>query len=264
MSKFVKYGRNWRWFLVGGLACAGLFQLGGWAGPSLGAPMDPSASPLFDPNPLSDEARYKIPVSTSQPKRGPDDAAVTVVEWCDLSGAACRASDATMLKLRARYGEQLRHVYRHLNEQRTEESVRAHEFTSMAQEHAGKFWEARALLLKDPDGLSWEDVREYTRLLGMEHDSTRSALDQHTFSGGPAGDGLFAARFGVEHGPTYFVNGRRLLGAPTEERLTRMVDIELTHAQEVAASGIPKEQLYEEITKSGLWARADSPMAKAR
>jgi len=263
MSKVKKFGLDWRWFVVGGLACAGLFQVGEWAGPSLGLPADLDAPPLFDPEPLSDEVRFKVPVSISQPKRGPEDALVTIVEWCDLIGEACKESDAMVVALREKYGSKIRHVWRHLDETASEDSARTHEFAALAQEQAGKFWEARALLLASGRVPSFDTLKSYASRLGMDVSSTSATLEKRTFAGGPAADQLFAARFGVAHGPAFFVNGRRLRGEPTQARLARLIDIELEHAQKLVRAGAAKNTLYDEITKSGLWSAAGASLAKS-
>lgn len=263
MSKVKMFGLDWRWFVIGGLAFAGLFQIGEWAGPSLGVPADLDAQPAFDPEPLSDEVRFKVPVSISQPKRGPDDALVTIVEWCDLIGDACKEADATIAALRKRYGSKIRHVWRHLDETASEDSARTHEFAAIAQEQAGKFWEARALLLESGRVPSFDTIQSYASRLSMDVDSTSATLEKRTFAGGPAADQLFAARFGVAHGPAFFVNGRRLLGEPTQARLARLIDIELEYAEKLVHAGAPKDTLYDEITKAGLWSAAGGSLAKS-
>src|SRR5689334_3276996 len=87
--------------------------------------------------------RYKIPVSRTQPSVGPDDALVTIVEWCDLRGAACVRSDALIAAVLAKHPQQARRTFRHFTKP-DQQAQLGHELGGMAHEQAGKFWEVRA------------------------------------------------------------------------------------------------------------------------
>jgi protein-disulfide isomerase len=217
---------------------------------------------VADTRPISDLARYKVPVSMSQPWRGSESALVTVVEWCDLGGEACRASDAIVAELLVKYDGQLRHVWRHLPVEASQDSMLAHELARIAHEQAGKFWEVRAALLERSAPLTPASMERYAEAVGLSLPAVRSAFERHSHAGYVAADGLFASKFGVSEAPALFVNGRRLLGAPTRERLVRLIEEELGVASKLEASGVPRGQLYDEITSDGLWDVPGSPLAK--
>lgn len=260
MSDVTKRDLGGGWLVLAVLVCLGGFAAG-YLAQERSTETD---APVIASGPLSKEVRYKIPVSIAQPKRGPQDALVTIVEWCDLTGTACAQTEAVIVALRKQYGDRIRHVWRHLDETATEDSARAHEFACIAHEHAGKFWEARALLLAGAGTPTFDMLRSYAARLGMDVASTSAALEKRTFAGAPAADQLFAAKFGVAHAPAFFVNGRRLLGAPTHDRLARLIDLELIHAEKLMQKGVRKAQLYDEITKSGLWGAPATSMARSR
>lgn len=69
--------------------------------------LEPTSAPT-DP-----VTRYKVPVTRSQPSIGPSDALVTIIEWCDLYGRACRESDALLAEALARHPREVRRVFRH-------------------------------------------------------------------------------------------------------------------------------------------------------
>jgi hypothetical protein len=65
---------------------------------------------------------------------------------------------------------------------------------------------------------------------------------------------MFASRFGVDKPATLYVNGRRLAEPVTRERLDALIDQELAHAKQVAATGsFHDDLLYLEIIKDGLF-----------
>lgn len=216
-----------------------------------------------DATPITDGTRYKVPVSMSQPSRGAETPLVTIVEWCDLGGEACRAAETAVREQLARHPATVRHVFRHLPVQASQDSMLAHELARIAHEQAGKFWEMRAALLERGAALDPAGVEVYAEAAGLALPAVRSAFERHSHAGYVAADGLFATKFGVTTAPTFFVNGRRLLGAPTPERLGRLVQQELASARELAESGVPDTQIYDVLTRDGLWDVPGSPLAKA-
>jgi protein-disulfide isomerase len=223
---------------------------------------DAASAATVDATPVSDGKRYKVPVSMSQPWRGTEQALVTLVEWCDLSGTPCQKADATVQELLVEYDGRLRHVWRHFPDA-TEDSRLAHELARIGFEQGGKFWELREALLERREALTEQSVESYAATVGLDLPAVRSAFERHSHAGYVAADGLFAAKFGVTEAPTFFVNGRRLVGAPTRERLVRLIDEELATAGKLVASGVSRAQLYDEITKNGLWDVPGSPLAKS-
>jgi protein-disulfide isomerase len=203
---------------------------------------------------LADAERFQIPVTRSQPSRGPSDAIVTIVEWCDLRAGACAQSDAIIEQVLARSGESVRRVFRHFA-QPTRGSQLAHQLARIAHEQAGKFWQARALLSRTDAEPTSRDIERYTEQLGLDPSSTRAALDRGTHAGHVTADRVFAQMFGVDSVPAVFVNGRRLEQPLSLAALKSLVNVELAHARELVGRGVPKEQVYAELTKNGTWRR---------
>ncbi len=257
MSKDTNDRLHWGWVLTATLFFGAAFGLGRMVG-GLPAPV-PDELRTADASPLHEDKRYKIPVSMSQPTRGPADALVTLVEWCDLSGAACRGADEMVTSLLHEYKGNLRHVWRHFPAQSTPDVLMAHELAHTVNEQQGKFWELRALLLKQDVTLTRADTDGAVASLGLDSQGLQASLTKHSFAGYVMADSMFAAKFGVTQGPTFFVNGHRLLSAPTRARLKSLIEQELTTAQTMVDSGIPRDKVYEEITKEGLWKVAGTP-----
>ena len=78
MANVTKPGFGWGWLAAVAVLCAAVFAVGHVFSDALSSRVVEvsDAKPLGDAGPLSEEARYKIPVSISQPKRGPADALV--------------------------------------------------------------------------------------------------------------------------------------------------------------------------------------------
>jgi protein-disulfide isomerase len=200
----------------------------------------------------ADVKRYQVPVTASQASKGPADAIVTIVEWCDFQLPECKQVDPLLTSLLAEYPEQVRWVYRSFA-QATAASQLSHEFARVAHEQAGKFWEAKQLLQDAPGSPTPDDFRRYAEQIGLDWAATNTALDKHTHSGHVVADRMFAQMFDVQEAPAFFVNGRRLAGLATRAAFKRLIDDEVTRATKLVASGVPKQQVYAELTKNGVW-----------
>jgi protein-disulfide isomerase len=197
--------------------------------------------------------RYMVPVSSSQPSLGPADALVTIVQWCDLPDPGCAALEPARKALLAQHPDTIRWVSRHYPRTPRPESLRAHAFARVAHVQAGKFWEARALLLElhaPPDD---SQLERYALQLGLDWQAVRGALDGHNEAGTIAADRLFADMFEVHDAPALFVNGRSLGDRPDAQTLQRVVDEELAGAGTLVAGGVAKRDVYAQLTKHGTW-----------
>jgi protein-disulfide isomerase len=203
----------------------------------------------------------------TQPKLGPDDALVTIVEWCDLRAKECRDVDAPMNKLLQRYAGRLRWVLRQLPDPKRSDSALVHNFARGMFQQGGKFWEARERLMKRPDDttLTKDDLREIAGELGADWAALEKGIEERIFARYVGVDILFAGKFGVDAGPAFFVNGRRLPSVPAgalEQALSTLIEEELAEADRHIRRGVAKTDVYREITEDGLWAVDDDPGAR--
>ncbi|HMI93344.1 MAG TPA: thioredoxin domain-containing protein, partial [Polyangiales bacterium] len=56
--------------------------------------------------------RFKVPVTSAQPSRGPADALVTIVQWSDFQCPFCSRVEPTMDQILKDYGNKVRVVWR--------------------------------------------------------------------------------------------------------------------------------------------------------
>lgn len=260
------------------LGAAGLALVAGFAGgfalarASARAATEPTPTRAEQPREARQrrDVRYKIPVTDSQPQRGPNDALVTVIEWCDMRGAACRAADTAMQELLRQYDGRLRWVYRHLiDATRFAESHRIHALARGAlhyndPESAKKFWEVRARLLATSEGAAPGDaeLRRIAEQAGVDYDAVQRGIEQKLYAGNLGVDTVFAKRFGVTESPSLFINGRPLGSVPARKlkaALQEMIETELVEANRLLEQGVARGAIYETLTRDGLWGVNDDP-----
>jgi len=227
------------------------------ASPSVLGATAASAKPASAPAP--DSVRFKIPVTDTQPFRGPVDALVTVVEFCDLRGPVCRKSDAVLQSLMKEHDGNLRWAHRALFDmQRAAEARRMHSFARAAFQYADKFWDMRAKFLETPDGteLSEDDYKRIAKDVGLEYEGLSKAVATNQFASALAVDQAFSVKFGVSGDSVYFVNGRPLRPQPGQDlkpALKALIEAELAAAQNLVRGGVEKARVYDETIKDGRW-----------
>jgi protein-disulfide isomerase len=94
----------------------------------------------------------------------------------------------------------------------------------MAAGAQGKFWEMHDLLFANQQKLQREDLIGYAEQLQLDMKAFKEALDNHIFLALVEEDLAEAKGLGVTSTPTFFVNGRRLIGPQGDAALQSVVD----------------------------------------
>jgi protein-disulfide isomerase len=214
-------------------------------------PVAVAAAPALPP--LGSVVRYQVPVSLGQPKKGPEDALVTIVEWCDFHSPKCVQAEPVLAAVMQKYPKDVRLAFRHFADPTSIAGLEEHEFSRMVFEQAGKFFELKDLFVKQPGVGTREDIARYAKQFGMEWSKVLQDLDQHNFAGAIVADHTFADMFNVKEIPAFFVNGRRLQGDASVAGFSQLIDDELTRTKQLLSSGVAKDKVYAELIKNGLW-----------
>jgi protein-disulfide isomerase len=202
--------------------------------------------------PAHEVARFKIAVTHAQPSAGPSDALVTIVEWCDLYGEACRQTDALLAAAVQRHPLEVRRVYRALGSGMTRADEQVLEVARAAHEQ-GKFWELRKRLAVHDEAPSIGQLREHALAIGMDWAVLEQALERRTFSGAIAADGALARALDVRSAPAMHVNGRPVESDITDQELSVLIDDEIARARRLVSEGASREHIYAEIIKPAAY-----------
>ncbi|HEY3358561.1 MAG TPA: DsbA family protein [Polyangia bacterium] len=210
----------------------------------------PLAPPAYRREPdLS--ATYQIPVGSS-PVRGAATALITIVAFMDYQCPYCGRAEATLADLRTRFGKDLRIVCKH-------NPLAFHSHAALAAEAAlaaraqGRFWQMHDKLFANQAALERADLERYATEIGLDLRRFRAALDARTYKAAVEADQQLAQRFGARGTPTFYVNGRVLLGAQPLDAFVQSCEDARARARALAAKRrIRPERLYEELTRDGL------------
>lgn len=196
---------------------------------------------------------HAVPVDGS-PFEGPANAKVTIVKAFEFACPYCERARPTLRQIRERYGKDVRIVYKHFIVHADVAEVPAR---AVCAAHAqGKFsamkeavWDQGFL---DGRKLSAADMSRIARKLGLnmrrfERDMNGEKCGQRVRS-----DQAMLAALGVQGTPTFFINGRIVIGAQPLDAFTSIIDEELAKADQVIRTqGIEQGAYYEHLMKSG-------------
>lgn len=210
----------------------------------------PAAPPREPPRPrervrLDRSVLYAIPLEGA-PQRGPRDAPVTIVMFGDFECPFCSDVLPTLHELGARYGGQLRFVFRHVPLPSHPRALPAAFAASEAFSQAGDegFWRMHDLLMSNRDALQDTNLVAYAEQLGLDIPRFRTAMRDGRHEEAVETDQALAERFGAQGTPTFFVNGRVVLGAVDVETFAAAVDEALERAHAALEAGASPTELY--------------------
>ena len=169
-----------------------------------------------------------VPVNPDDdPRLGPDDAPVTIIEFSDFQCPFCQKSVAVLQALRQQYGDKIRLIYRDFPGQNHPNAFAAAEASECAHEQ-GKFWEYHDLLFtRQAQDRPWNFVGLAAESR-LDVEAFRGCVNSGRFRtevGKDLEDGL---RLGVTSTPTFFINGRPLLGLQSISAFQELIDKALT------------------------------------
>ncbi len=100
----------------------------------------------------------------------------------------------------------------------------------MAANAQGKFWEMHDKLFANQRALDRASLEKYAQELGLNMDKFKAALDSNKFNAQIEADSAEGTRLGASGTPTFFINGRTVVGAQPVESFKRIIDEELKKA----------------------------------
>lgn len=168
--------------------------------------------------------------------RGDQNAPVTIVEFSDFECPFCSRATETVRKLEEKYGHDVRRVYVDYPLAIHRSAPRAAEAAHCAGEQ-GKFWELHdSFFSRKPGPVADNDIRKAATDAGLDLQAFNACLESGKFAQTWKAGQEEGARLGVASTPTFFVNGRMIVGAAPLERFTDVIEDELARAHAAAQS----------------------------
>ncbi len=197
---------------------------------------------------------WKVPVDERAPIRGSKAALITIVEWGDFQCPFCARVETTLARIREKYGDDVRVVWRDNALPFHEKARAAAALAHFARERGGDeaFFRVHDVLL--------ENQGEWTAgAAGFGSIAVKAGLDgkkaQKVIESGRY-DALLDASIdaaedvGAGGTPNFFINGRKLAGALPYEAFEAVIEQELEKARKLVAEGVPLKRLYDKLQEN--------------
>ena len=177
-------------------------------------PKTAAASPTVADGPKR-EAGHRIPINFA-PRKGPQVAAVTVVEFADFQCPFCKQNARLPDKLLEEFPSDVQFAFKHFPLGKHPQAFDAAK-AGWAAHQQGKFWELHdTIYAGDIQNLSPEVLRGYAERIGLDMAKYDADLASDKATQAVAFDKMLAKAVKVGGTPTYFVNGKRVKDASQE------------------------------------------------
>jgi protein-disulfide isomerase len=195
--------------------------------------------------------------------KGPDSAAVTIIEYNSFGCPPCRRAETALKEIMNDYPDEIRVVFKNFPLAVHPNAMLLHE-AAMAAAEQGKFWPMVERLNAKGGVVRRAELIQYATELGLDVERFSEAIDKHRFRDTVLDEMAEAKGYGVVQTPTFFINGRRLVGSRSPADFKRIIDQELgitERAEARTAPGPPPADISEvDLTKAPVRGAADAPI----
>jgi protein-disulfide isomerase len=179
--------------------------------------------------------RVEVSATAAASSKGPADAAVTIMEFTDFHCPYCKGVQATIAMVLERYADKVRLVHHDLPIDALHPQARkVHEAARCAGEQ-NKFWEYRERAF--PEGP--KTPRERTKIasdLGLNMPAFNTCVAGQAVAVAVREDETQARSLNLTSTPTFYINGRQLIGAAPLESFVKIIEDELSRLGKATVS----------------------------
>lgn len=180
---------------------------------------------------LLEPPRTEVSIPAGAPVLGPVDAPITIIEFADYQCPYCRRVHPGLSRLLAEYKDKVRYVFRDYPLANHNRAVPASVAARCAGEQ-GKFWDYHNNLMEMTGSLSDDDLMKRAADLGLEAGAFNTCFTSGRHTADVQAGFTDGQAVGVTGTPSFFINGRMVVGAKPYQDLKKVVDEELARSAE--------------------------------
>jgi len=173
------------------------------------------------------EQKFNVEVGNA-PARGPKNAPVTIVEWSDFQCPFCSRVEPTLKQIESDYKGKVRIIWKNQPLSFHPNAMPAAEAAMAAYEQGNdKFWAMHDKLFANQQQLSPQYYEQVAQEIGLDMGKFKASLEAHRAQSSIQADMTAGSALGASGTPTFFINGRRLVGALPFDSFKQVIDAEL-------------------------------------
>ncbi len=164
------------------------------------------------------------------PMLGPKNAPVSLVIFSDFQCPFCSRAVPTLKEIEKQYEGKLK-VYFKNQPLPMHPNAKPAAMAAMAANEQGRFWEMHDKLFANQQNLDRPSLERFASEVGLDMGKFKAAMDSNKFEAQISADATEGTRVGANGTPTFFVNGRQIVGAQPAEKFKQIIDEELKKAK---------------------------------
>ena len=209
------------------------------------------------PETVKAEAPVAAPVGSKTPAEGPANAKVTIIEISDYQCPFCSRAYTTLEEVKKQYPKDVRILF--INQPLPfHPHAKPAAVASLAAHKQGKFWEMYGKLFSNQQQLGDENYQKWAKEIGLDMAKFNADLKDAEVAKQVERDMAVAKGLGVNGTPGFFINGVNVSGAQPIENFKKIIDEQITKANDELAKGTKAEDLNEKLTKANNPALGDN------
>ena len=195
-------------------------------------------------------------------RRGAKATKVTMVEFSDFQCPFCKRAEPTVKQMLDKYGKDLALVWMNQPLPFHEHAMdAATAFQAAARQGADKAWKLHDKMYENNTALTRADIEKYAGEVGLNVAKWKKDWDDPKIKDEVSEDSKTGASLGASGTPTFFINGRQLVGAQPADAFQKIIDDEIKEADALLKKGTPLKDVYTKRMETAALAPAPSAPA---
>jgi len=218
------------------------------------------SAPSGNAAPQGDAGSKKIVPFAHNQRRGAKATKVTMVEFSDFQCPFCKRSEPTVKAVLDKYGKDLALVWMNQPLPFHDHAMdAATAFQAAARQGADKAWKLHDKMYENNTALTRADLEKYAGDVGLNVAKWKKDWDDPKIKDEVSQDMKVGTAAGANGTPTFFINGRELVGAQEASAFEKIIDDEIKEADALIKKGTPLKDVYTKRIETAALAPAPSP-----
>jgi protein-disulfide isomerase len=197
-------------------------------------------------------------------RRGAAATKVTVVEFSDFQCPFCKRSEPTVKGVLDKYGKDISLVWMNQPLPFHDHAMdAATAFQAAARQDKEKAWKLHDKMYENNTALARADIEKYAGEVGLNTGKFKKDWDDPKIKAEVDQDSKAGTAAGANGTPTFFINGRELVGAQPADAFEKIIDEEMKKADELIKGGTPLKDVYKKRIEAAALAPAPSAAPSA-
>jgi protein-disulfide isomerase len=192
-------------------------------------------------------------------RRGPKASKVTIVEFSDFQCPFCKRAEPTVKALLDKYPKDVALVWMNQPLPFHDHAMdAATAFQAAGKQSPDKAWKLHDKMYENNTALTRDDIAKYAGEVGLDVARFKKQWDDPKIKDEVSEDQKIATQVGATGTPTFYINGREIVGAQEASAFEKIIDDEIKEADALIKRGTPLKDVYTKRIATAALAPAPS------